>query len=275
MRTIEVPGAQILVDEVGTGPPALVLHGGMGIDHVLYRTLDPLASSLRLVYLDQRGNGRSTGDPATVTMEQWASDAAEVARAIVGERPVIVIGHSFGGFVAQEMAITHGERVRAVILLATTPGQLGDGEEPAPEGPPMPVEFAEMLAELPESDEDYAAFMHRLAPAYLHRRPADHLRDLMHATTFSAAAMRRGFEELARWSSVDRLASVTAPVLLVAGRHDPFTAWPQSDRIASRLADAEVMIMEESGHFPWLDEPDAFFPAVAGWLRRRGLVDGS
>jgi proline iminopeptidase len=272
VRAISIPGAEIMVEEIGDGPVALVLHGGLGLDHQTYRSLDPLASSLRLVYLDHRGNGRSTGDPATATMVQWAADAAAVASDVAGDEPVIVIGHSFGGFIAQEMAISHGAQVRAAILLTTTPGQLGDGEEPVPDGPPMPAEFGEMLSNMPETDEEYAAFMQRLAPAYLHDTPIEVLRDAMRDTVFSAAAMRRGFEELARWSAVDRLHQVTVPVLLVAGRHDAFTAWPQSERIAARLPDAEVLIFEHSGHFPWLEEPDAFFPAIEDWLLRRGLA---
>jgi proline iminopeptidase len=94
----------------------------------------------------------------------------------------------------------------------------------------------------------------------------------MAGTVFSAVAMRRGFEELATWSSVDRLTEIRVPVLLVAGRHDAFTAWPQAERIAKRLDDADVAILENSAHFPWLDEPDAFFATITDWLRRRQLV---
>jgi len=276
MAMIAVDDAELFVEEVGGGPTvALVLHGGLGIDHQVYRTLDPLAEMLplRLAYLDHRGNGRSSGDPSSATMQQWADDAAEVARRVAGGDPVIVIGHSFGGFIAQEMAITHPDAVRGLVLLTTTPGQLGEGEEPAPEGPPMPAEFAALLASMPETDDDYARSMHALAPAYLHRLPADDLRGLLDGTIFRAAAMRRGFEELATWSSVDRLGKVSVPTLLVAGRHDAFTAWSQAERIAAKLPDGDVVVFEESGHFPWLEEPEKFFPAVTEWLTRTGLVD--
>lgn len=278
MAMIAVDDAELFVEEVGAGPTvALVLHGGLGIDHRPYRTLDPLAEllPLRLVYLDHRGNGRSTGDVASATMQRWAADAAAVAQHVADGEPVIVIGHSYGGFIAQEMAITHPDAVRALVLLTTTPGQLGEGEEPAPAGPPMPEEFAALLASMPETDDDYARAMHALAPAYLHRFAADDLRALLDGTIFRAAAVRRGFEELATWSSVDRLATVSVPTLLVAGRHDAFTAWPQAERIAAKLPDAEVVVFEESGHFPWLDEPEVFFPAVTGWLAGTGLVDDS
>lgn len=268
MPTIAVDGAEIHVEEVGGGPVALVLHGGLGVDHHMYRGLDPLGEQLRLVYVDHRANGRSTGDAATATMEQWAADAAAVAQAIAGDEPVIVIGHSYGGFIAQELMISHPDVVRGVVLVTTTPGQLGDGEEPAPEGPPMPEEFAAMFANMPETDEEYAAFMERLAPAYVHELDPAVLREAMRGTVVRADAMRRGFEVLAGWSSVDRLSDVAAPVLLVAGRHDAFCAWPQTYRIADRLPDAEVVVCERSGHVPWLEEPEVFFPAVIAWMSR-------
>ena len=83
--------------------------------------------------------------------------------------------------------------------------------------------------------------------------------------------MRRGFEVLAEWSSVDRLASITAPTLVLAGRHDPFTAWPQADRIARCVANADIVVFEHSSHFPWLDEPDAFFATLREWLQRHHI----
>jgi proline iminopeptidase len=78
--------------------------------------------------------------------------------------------------------------------------------------------------------------------------------------------MVRGFEVLASWSSVDRLAGIVAPTLVLGGRHDVFTAWPQAHRIASRIPGAEVVVFEESGHFPWIEEPDRFFAVVRDWL---------
>jgi pimeloyl-ACP methyl ester carboxylesterase len=130
----------------------------------------------------------------------------------------------------------------------------------------MPDEFAELLQALPDSDDEMAIQMPRLAPAYLHDAPPERLTSLMTQIEFSATAMRRGFEELANWSAVDRLHDVNVPTLLIAGRHDAFTAWPQSNRIAAHLPDAEVVVLERSGHFPWLEEPNEFFDAITSWL---------
>jgi proline iminopeptidase len=170
------------------------------------------------------------------------------------------------------MAIRHREAVRALILVTTTPGQLGVGEPPAPEGPPIPAEFAELLRAMPATDDELAAGMTRLAPAYLHQAPVEALNSLMAETVFSAAAMRRGFEELASWSAVDRLHGVDVPTLLIAGRHDPITSWPQADRIAAHMPHAEVVVFEQSGHFPWIEEPDAFFDTIKSWLRTHGIA---
>ena len=272
MPTVEVNGVGLHIEEVGSGPPALVLHGGLGVDQQMYRDLDPLSDVLRLVYVDHRGNGQSGGTLDTMTMAQWAADAAELARRIGGDEGALVIGHSYGGFIAQELLVSHPDSVRGAVLVTTTPGQLGEGEEPAPEGPPVPEEFVRMLAEVPGSDDELARTWRQLAPAYVHRAPIEGLLAALDRVRFSVAAMARGFEELAVWSSVDRLARVAVPVLLVAGRHDPFTAWPQSERIARRLPDAEVVVLENSGHVPWLDEPDAFFSTVTDWLHRRGFA---
>ena len=80
--------------------------------------------------------------------------------------------------------------------------------------------------------------------------------------------MVRGFEVLSTWSSVDRLGGVSCPTLVIAGRHDVFTSWPQAHRIGRRVPGATVEVLEHSGHFPWLDEPEVFFPLVLDWLAR-------
>ena len=259
------------VDGPAGAPPIVVLHGGLGLDHHLYRrTLAPLADEHRLVFPDLRGNGRSWPvDLATITMEQLADDVVELADHLALDR-FVVLGHSYGGFVAQELALRHGHRLSAMVLSDTTPGQLGTGEGPTEEqGPEPPPEVIAMMSTVPESDEAMAAGMAELFPAYFHRPDLVDLAGLEAGTIFRAATMVRGFEVLGGWSSVDRLASVDVPVLLLVGRHDVFTSWPQAHRIARRLPDATVEVFEASGHFPWIEEPERFFSVVRAWLSAR------
>ena len=270
MPLADINGTTIHYAVAGTGPRALVLHGGLGFDQTGYRALDRLASRLELVYADHRGNGRSGRPPLdTITMEQLADDALALADALGPAEELVVIGHSYGGFVAQELAIRHRERLTALILVSTTPGQLGAGEHPAPDGPPVAAEWVEMVENLPTTDAELEASVAGAFTAFLHRADTVDLSAEMSGTVYSAAAMARGFEVLAGWSSVDRLGAVDVPTLLLVGRHDAMTAVPQSERIAGRLPDAELVVFEESAHFPWLEEPEQFFSTVEGWLDRR------
>ncbi len=90
MPRVTVEGASIHLEEIGEGPTALVLHGGLGVDHTMYRTLDPLSDRLRLVYMDHRGNGRSTGEPAEADMARWSADVAAVSRSVAPDEQVIL-----------------------------------------------------------------------------------------------------------------------------------------------------------------------------------------
>ena len=274
MPLAHINGTEIFYEQRGEGPPCIALHGGLGMDHqYLLRTLAPLEEQLRMIYLDHRGNGRSGRPPMeSITMEQFADDAAGLLDEL-GIESAIIVGHSYGGFVAQEFALRHSGRLRALILVDTTPGQLGATETPDEEqGPPIPEGMVELMSTAPASDADLAGLMRRMLPYYFHAMTPDQAEPAMAGMVFSADAMVRGFEVLAGWSSVDRLPDITAPTLLLWGRHDLVCSLPQATRIANRLPDAEVRVFENSGHFPFVEEPRPFFEGVREWLTRKGLV---
>ncbi len=251
----------------GSGPACLIAHGGPGLHHGVYRTLDPLGDGRRLVFWDHRGHGRSGRLPdGPVSMELFADDAIALADRL-GLETFAVFGHSFGGWVALELAIRHPNRVTALIVAATTPGQLGSTESPDDDqGPPPPAEVVELLSTLPSTDEGLIDTYTRLAPYFL--RGAD-TRDFVAELApdlVNADSMLRVFDALARWSAVDRLADISCPTLTLAGRHDVFCSPQQLMRIATRIPDADLVVFEQSGHFMWREEPDRFFPLVSDWL---------
>jgi proline iminopeptidase len=267
MSIAAINGTTLYYEELGSGPVCLVLHGGLGLDHTLYRDLDALAGRVRLVYYDQRGNGRSGRPPlATLTMPQLADDAAALADRLGADR-MIVVGHSYGGFVAQELALRHPDRVAGLVLVDTTPGQLGDSDRPGDDqGPPVPEELAAAMSSAPPTDADMAEGMRPLLRHYLHRLSPEDVAPRFADVVFDAAAMSRSMEVLAGWSAADRLPAVTAPTLILVGRHDVVTAPAQAHRIARRIAGAHVVEFDHSGHFPWLDQPDEFFAVLGAWL---------
>ena len=274
MPTAAINGTELYYETSGGGTPCLALHGGLGFDHqYLRRTLKPLEGRMRMVYFDHRGNGRSGRPPMeTMTMEQLAHDVAGLMDALEIET-ALVLGHSYGGFVAQEFALRHPDRLRGLILVDTTPGQLGSSESESDEqGPPIPDEMVELMSIVPATDAEFEALAPRMLPFYVHSTPVAEVAAVVDGTIFSAGAMVRGFQVLAGWSSVDRLGAVTVPTLLPWGKQDLVCSLPQAHRIARRLPAAEVRVFERSGHFPWLEEPDAFFPAVEEWLTRHALA---
>lgn len=271
-----VNGTTLSYQEVGQGPACLLLNGSMGTDHTLLRTLDPLGDRLRLIHLDQRGTGRSGRPPlSTLTLPQLADDAAALAGHLGVER-MLVLGHSFGGFVAQELALRHPRLVAGLLLVGTTAGQRGASDRPGDEqGPPPPAEITAIMGELmsgPATDASFAAAMGALLPYYLHRYDAAELGPLIRHAVYDVATFRATVALLGTWSAIDRLDQVRAPTLVVVGRYDPVCSPPQSYRIARRIPGAEVAELDRSGHFPWLDEPEEFYRIVHAWLRRTGQL---
>jgi proline iminopeptidase len=103
-------------------PTVLLLHGGPGFDHSMFKpAFAPLADVAQLVLLDHRGNGRSdSGDPLLWTLDQWGDDVRAFCDTLGIEKPV-VLGYSFGGFVAQSYAIRHPDHPAKLILYSTAP----------------------------------------------------------------------------------------------------------------------------------------------------------
>jgi proline iminopeptidase len=252
---------------VGDGKPCLIVHGGPGLHHGLYRSLDPLAVGRQLVYWDHRGHGRSGPLPdGPVSMALFADDAVVLADRL-GIDTFAVFGHSFGGWVAQELALRHPDRVSALVLAATTPGQLGATESPDDyQGEPPPAELIALLETQPATDDELRDVYARLAPHFLRGGDTTDFIASLDPELLSANTMVRVFDALAAWSTVDRLATIQCPTLVLAGRYDLFCSPPQLTRIANRVPGAEHVLFEDSGHFMWMEEPDRFFPLVGAWL---------
>ena len=128
---VKVNGARLFFEVVGAKlafegasviekPTLIVLHGGPGFDHTGLRNFfDRLSDAAQIIYLDHRGNGRSDrSDPTYWSLRQWADDIRAFCDATEIAHP-IVLGQSFGGFVAQAYAIAHPHHAQGVILSST------------------------------------------------------------------------------------------------------------------------------------------------------------
>jgi proline iminopeptidase len=253
-------------------PTLVLLHGGPGCDHSYFKPwLLPLTDQVQLLLVDHRGNGRSGRvDERTYTIEQMADDL-DTLRHYLGLGPLIVLGHSFGGMVAQVYALRHPQSVSKLILSNTAPS--ADFWE---EAQAMADKMAtpEQLAVLPAlfegkitSQAEFDQWWETCMPLYFHKPDAAIIADLesrMRGEVVVANYMMAN--EIPNYDVRAGLASVTAPTLVIAGRYDWVTPVSQSQAIIDALPGAELVIQENSGHMGFIEETEGYLAAVRAFI---------
>ena len=243
-----------------------MLHGGLGLDHTYLRTaFDALVPDVRAVFLDFRGNGRSTGD-ADLTMTRLAADV-DALRAHLGLGRVALFGHSYGGFVALQYALDHGEHLTHLLVCDS------DTRGPAPETMIAGLERLglepDLLAafERPiETTADLLEVFDVLEAAYFPHSPPGTARAGLADTIWRAEGSEGGSAALDGWDVADRLGDIAVPTLVMTGADD-FMFPPERARLmADALPRAELTVFDTCGHLPNVEAPEAFTSAVRGFL---------
>lgn len=271
MPVAQLNGTEIFYLEVGTGLPCLVMHGGLGADHTgMYPFLDPLGDALRLIYYDHRGNGRSGRPPlATITYAQLAADA-DALRAHLGVERVAVMGFSAGAAIGLHYALGYRQHLSHLILVGGHAAwDYGDDIRAAFERRGATPEMLAVLSDPPPADDAaMGRAVRTLLPLYLHRFDAALAERYLGRAIWSASASARYGELLRDYNVVPRLGEIATPTLIVVGRDDVITPPTQAERLHRGIPGSTLAMLEQSGHLPHLDEPDAFFRLVRDWLAR-------
>lgn len=271
-----VSGTDLYYTTHGQGPPMLVMHGGLGLDHTYFRPwLDVLGKHLELVYYDHRGNGRSSRPERwqDLDCETWVDDA-DALRADLGYERILLLGHSYGGFLAQEYALRFGDRLAGLILCSTGPAQdypeviLANAEARATPEQARVVE--EVFSAPVPGDAQLKQAMESVLPLYFHDYQASFGVALIEGIEYSAEAFNRFFFDcVPAFNTLGRLHEIAAPTLVLGGRSDwivPPAFGPE--RLHAGLPDSELVIFERSGHFPFVEQQPEFAAAVEGWITR-------
>jgi pimeloyl-ACP methyl ester carboxylesterase len=230
--------------------PLVLLEGRGGDIPGWRRNIPTLARELRVIAYDFRGNGRSDAPDEPETMMTFVDDTV----ALLDELDLSsahVYGQSFGGMVAQELALAHPVRVRSLILAATHCGgrRLVPSRGRAPKGQPWLLMYSEAFArEHPEHvREDQRVGARNLQPSH---------------------AARRQREAMDAFDTCDRLSAIAVPTLILHGTEDRVVD-PENARIlASSIPNAELVLLEGTGHVYHSEEPDAADGAVIDFIRR-------
>jgi proline iminopeptidase len=254
--------------ELRERPTVVALHGGPGLDHSMYRpALSPLARTAQVVYLDLRGNGRSErSTPDRWNLATWAEDVRAFCDALGIHRPV-VLGASFGGFVAQAYATRFPEHPGKLVLLSTNarfnlPRSLAMFERlGGPEAAAVARQF--FTDPTPSVFQQYVQVCY---PLYS-RLPAKHESPapILHADV--ALHFIRG--EWHTFDSTKELGRIRCPTLVLAGEHDPVLPFEGSQELVSRLPPEHVRFerFPDCGHELLSERPDRVVALLEEFLR--------
>ncbi len=176
----EVNGVNLFYRTIGSGPPLMLMHGGLGCDHTYFLPwFEQMADQWTLILYDHRGNGRSRPiEWEGVTHDTWAADA-DALRAHLGYETILLLGHSYGGFLGQEYAARYPERLDGLVLMCTAPALdypdiIQANAEARAKTPDAVAGVEEAFAPDPLArDEDFGNIMKRIGPLYFHN-PEEH-----------------------------------------------------------------------------------------------------
>jgi proline iminopeptidase len=253
-------------------PVAFVVHGGPGGDHSSFKpVLSPLAERMQLVYFDHRGQGRSAhGDPAKYTLDENVEDM-EALRRHLGLGPIVSIGTSYGGMVALAHAARYPAAVSHLIAVVTAAhgGFIKRAQEILEErGTPEQREVAAPVWQGAMMDRaQMQRFYAVMGPLYSRRHDPTAAALGHERTLHEPEPLNRAFGGFLREFDLrPELGRITAPTLVIAGRHDWICPPEFSEEIARLVPRAELRIFESSSHSVRADEPQALLDAIAGFV---------
>ncbi len=276
-HSTEVNGVKLVYDDSGASKnqkaTIVTLHGGPGMSSRAgdWAAFQPLTDEYRLISYDQRGNGESQGEEP-YSHAQFIADL-EALRQTLDLGKIVVLGGSYGGFLALEYALAHPEQLHAVILRDTAASnRFQDTSKQRAMASGFPMDEAaldRLFSGQMRDNEDFRASFAQIQPLYtVERDPAAEAERLskipFRYETHNWAFSRNQPE----YDLVDRLPEIQVPVLVTVGRHDWITPLEASLELAAGLPNSELVVFEHSGHSPQLEEQPLYLQTVRGFLAR-------
>jgi proline iminopeptidase len=291
---VDAGGVLIYYKALGTGEPLVILHGGPGASHeYLLPYLIPLAKTNRLVFIDERGSGRSTklDDPSGYTVENMADDVEAVRREL-GLGKISLLGHSYGGVLAQAYALKYQDNLTHLILASTfhSTRQLNDvfkrmmaSMTPELRGRIESLEKAGLYGHGKDFEKNRYPTAYMAAAwgegyfPYLYRRHPDPNYDPADTGGLSWDLYREMWGShgefvvdgnLVSVEYAERLRSLHVPTLITVGDHD------ESDPAIARdmqkcIAGSQLVVLPDSGHMTFVDQPALFLNSVNDFVKAR------
>ena len=280
MKIRTADGMTLGYHRMGSGPVLVCHPGGPGFSSLYFGDLAGLWERFTLILLDPRGTGDSgrPADPAAYQIADYVADLEEL-RQHLGLEAFMLLGHSHGGVVAQLYAAGHPERVQRLVLASTLARFGADQVTAMQQGmdkrsgqPWYPDALAALESEQQgqfSTDEEMAELVFREMPLYFAHYGAAEAGyvDTLRTETPNADALRLFNKEIFETFDLrSELGSVKTPTLVITGEED-FICGPVCAReIADGIEGSRKVIVGDSGHMIFIEQPEAFQTEVGDFL---------
>lgn len=272
-------GATLAYTSLGEGHLLVCIPGGPGRAVAYLENLGGLDAYRNLLLLDPRATGHSEvpADPATLRFDRMADDIEALREHLKRDR-LDVLAHSAGCLVAQAWASRFPERVGRLILVTPsdrlqggTRGDVAAIREGFRDQPWYP-EAAEAQAALDDAPPSQRGGLERLSRPFFYGRWDE--RTQAHAATADHQVSKRallgfgaGVDEVDLPALLAGLKQVRSQVIVIGGDRDGMTGVDSCHRVAESFPDSATVILQGAGHFPWVDQAEAFADAARVGLR--------
>jgi proline iminopeptidase len=295
-KYVTVNGAKLWVVTVGKGDPVFIIPGGPGGSHVSYRRFDSLAARNMVVYFDAFGRGKSdtAKDVKEYSLVRDIEDLEGLRKALQLDQ-INIIGHSYGGLVAQGYAIKYPQNVKHLVLANTFHSFIMWQENDDNSNHEIKTNYPELWASLMKireqgavsSDPAHKTIYGQVPYGFLYAYNPDHFRNKQVLSTRNAMPKPypNSFNPKVYYQMVGKdgdfivgsdignfdfrtqLKSLTMPVLIYGGRFDRVAVPEMMVKYKEYCPQARFVMFEYSGHNPQVEEPGLLFPLLNEFLQ--------
>jgi proline iminopeptidase len=277
-KTFETDGVSIWYEEVGGGPgtPLVIVNGGPGFEHSYVHCSDAwdrLAAGRKVVFYDQRGNGRSSElNPGQSCLLADQIADLDALRAKLGLEKMDLLGHSWGGYLVMAYAARHPERIEHLMIVDSAAPKIQDtvflfkNIFPETVAREDGLAFAVELGDAKAIGDDLREYLTML---FYDPAAGDAMVARFDPASYHQAVNKAIWGDLQRFDLNPELPKFRFPTLVVTGRYDfnvaPSVAWA----IHRAIPGSEFAVFEKSGHLPYCEESAAFAARVEAFLGKR------
>ena len=287
---VDAKGVLIYYKALGKGDPLVIVHGGPGASHDYFLPwLLPLARHNRVIFIDERGSGRSEKleDVKQYTVENMVEDVEAVRRALVLGK-ISLMGHSYGGVLAQAYALKYQSHLSHLILASTFSSTSAMNDVFVRMKQRMPAELRERIDKMEKeglyghgkayeqnrytADYMVAAWGEGYFPYIYQNHPDPTYDPLVGSPSWDLYREMWGSNgeyvidgNLKSVEYTERLPSIKVPTLITVGDHDECEP-ALSETMHAKIAGSKLVVLPKSGHMTFVDQPRMFIEAVDNFL---------